>query len=257
MRWRSPAANATYTVSVTSSGWGVGKTLATGAVTPQQEQQVTLKRTDFYDGDNRLWLRVTDDTGRTGALSHRLQLHRRATPTLVSPPGGVFGTSQTFPEHDTVATIYYTTDGSEPTPATATTYRQPFTLKESTTLRFMSEDTDGNREPVRQARFDIVANAATLTLLTPLPPTISGALPLVLQWQSDRDGSYEVVLQHQHEDWQRTIQQGGVTTEKAVQSAIASHFLSPGDWFIDLPSDRTPVKWGRFGYPFKLYLRYV
>lgn len=91
-----------------------------------------------------------------------------------------------------------------------------------------------NREPVRQARFDIKANAATLTLLSPLPPEISGASPLVLKWQSDRNGSYEVILRHPYEDWQRTVQQGGVTTEKAVQSVIASHFLSPGDWLIEL-----------------------
>lgn len=144
LRWRSPAANATYTVAVTSSGWGTGKTLATGTVTPNQEQQVALKGADFYDGDNRLWLRVTDDAGRTGALSRQLRVHRQAAITQVSPPGGVFGQPQTV-SLSTVrpATISYTTDGSEPTPDTAKPYREPFTIKESTTLRFLSEDAYG------------------------------------------------------------------------------------------------------------------
>lgn len=256
LRWRSPAANATYTVSVTSSGWGTGKTLATGAVTPNQEQQVTLKRADFYDGDNRLWLRVTDESGRTGAISRRLRVYRQAAITQASPPGGIFGQPQTVSLSTArPATIYYTTDGSEPTPSAGTPYNKPFTLKESTTLRFMSEDAHGNREAVRQARFDIEADAATISLLAPLPPEISGASPLVLKWQSNRDGSYEVILRHRYEDWQRTVQQGAVTTEKAIQSVIASHFLSPGDWFIDLYVRPDTGETGSLRLPIRIVFR--
>ncbi len=256
LRWRSPVANATYTISVTSSGWGTGKTLATGTVTPNQEQQVALQGKAFYDGDNRLWLRVTDDAGHTGAISRRFRVHHQTAHTQVSPPGGLFGQSQIVSMRTgRPATIYYTTDGSTPSPATGKAYSKPFTLKESTTLSFMSEDADGNQEPVRQTQFDIKANAATLALITPLPSEISGAFPLAVKWQSDRDGSYEIILQHQYEDWQRTIQQGSVTTNKPVESVIASHFLSPGDWFIELkvrPDDGAP---GSLRLPIRIVFR--
>jgi hypothetical protein len=236
LRWRSTAAPATYRISVTSSGWGSGKTLATGDVTPNREQQMTLQGTDLYDGDNRLWLRVTSDAGQTAAISHPMRVHRQAATTQVWPPGGVFGTPQTVSLHTPrPATIFYSTDGSEPKPADAQRYRQPFTLEQTTTLRFWSEDVHGNREAVQQAQFDMRDNAATLRLLTPLPPAISGASPLELQWQSDRDGIYEIALHHQRDDnRERTLQQGAVTQDKAVQSLIANHFLSPGAWLIEL-----------------------
>lgn len=236
LRWRSAAAPATYRVSVTSSGWAAGKTLATGDITPNQEQYVTLQGTDLYDGDNRLWLRVTNDAGQTAAMSRYLRVHRQAATTQTWPPGGVFGTPQTVSLRAVrPATIFYTTDGSEPTPAAATRYHQPFTLQQSTTLRFFSEDAYGNREAVRQVQFEMLDSAATLQLLTPVPPAISSATSLVLQWQSDRDGAYDVILRHQHHnDWQRTVQQGAVTKGKAVQSLIANYFLSPGAWLIEL-----------------------
>ncbi len=232
LRWRSPAADATYRVAVTSSGWGSGKTLATGDVTPNAEQQVTLKGTDFYDGDNRLWLRVTTAAGQTAAVSRFLRVYHRAATTYTWPPGGVFSTPQTVSLHTSrPATIFYTTDGSEPDQR----YKQPLTVNQTTTLRFLSEDAYGNREAVQQVKFDVRDNAATLKLLTPVPPAISGASPLVLKWQSDQDGDYDVTLRHQRDNArQLTVQQGAITKDKETQSLIASHFLAPGAWFIDL-----------------------
>ena len=256
-RWRSRAAPATYQVAVTSSGWGTGKILATGAITPHREQQVTLQGTDLYDGDNRLWLRVTNEAGQTAALSHRLHVHHRAPTTHVWPPGGVFGTSQTVSlRTPRPATIFYTTDGSAPTPSHAKRYQQPLTLAQTTTLRFFSEDAYGNRESEQHMQFDIRDNAATLNLLTPVPPAINGASPLLLKWQSDRDGHYDVILRHpQDENRQRTVQQGAVTKQKEVQSLIASHFLSLGAWWIEL---RVRPDTGEPGYlriPVRVFFR--
>jgi hypothetical protein len=236
LRWRSTAAPATYRVSVTSSGWGIGKTLATGEVAPNREAQVILQGTDFYDGDNRLWLRVTNGAGHTAAISHPLLVHHQAAATQVWPPGGVFGTPQTVSLRTTrPAAIFYTTDGSEPKPVDAQRYRQPFMIEHTATLRFWSEDIYGNREVAQQVQFDMRDNAATLQLLTPLPPAISGTASLELQWQSDRDGAYDITLRHQHDaNRQRTVLQGAVTKDQAVQSLIANHFLSPGAWFIEL-----------------------
>jgi hypothetical protein len=257
LRWRSTAAPATYRVAVTSSGWGSGKTLAMGDVTPDREQHVTLRGTDLYDGDNRLWLRVTNAAGQTAALSCLLRVYRRAATTRVWPPGGVFGMPQTVSlRTPRPATIFYTTDGSEPKPDKAQRYRQPFTLEHTTTLRFWSEDTYGNREAAQQVQFDIRDNAATLRLLAPVPPAINGAVPLVLQWQSDRDGAYEVTLRHPHDDdRQRIVQQGSVTRNQVVQSRIPNHFLSPGAWVIEL---RVRPNTGEPGYlriPIQVFFR--
>ncbi len=257
LRWRSTAANATYRVSVTSSGWGTGKTLATGDVTPNGEQQVTLQGADLYDGDNRLWLRVTNPADQTAAVSHPLHVYQRAATTQVWPPGGVFGTPQTVSLRTArSATIFYTTDGSEPDPASAVRYRQPLTLNQTTTLRFLSEDAYGNREAAQHVQFDIRDNAATLNLLNPVPPSISGASPLVLTWQSDRDGDYDVTLRHQHDDnRQRIVQQGVVTQEKDAQSLIASHFLSPGAWFIELRVRPDTGEPGHLRIPVQVFFR--
>ena len=259
LRWRSTAANATYRVSVTSSGWGTGKTLAEGDVNPDQEQQVTLQGADLYDGDNRLWLRITNAAGQTAARSHPLRVHRRAANTQAWPPGGGFGTSQTVTLRTArPATIFYTTDGSEPNPDHAKRYSQPLTLAQTTTLRFLSEDAHGNRETPQQAQYDIRDNAATLSLLSPMPPAITGASPLVLKWRSDRDGDYDVTLRHQHdEDRQVIVQQGAVTKEKDAQSLIASHFLSPGAWFIDLRVRPDTGEPGHLRIPVQVYFRDV
>ena len=236
LRWRSTASSATYRVSVTSSGWGDGKTLATGAVTPGREQQVTIQGADLYDGDNRLWLRVANAAGQTAAVSHVLRLYQRAPATRVWPPSGVYSAPPTVAlSTPRPAAIYYTIDGGDPVPNEAHRYRQPFTLKQTTTLRFFSQDAYGNREALQQAQFDIRDNAATLRLLIPAPPVISGAAPLVLRWQSDRDGAYEVLLRHQDDaNRQRAVQQGSVTKGMATQSLIANHYLSPGAWVIEL-----------------------
>ncbi|WP_218673821.1 chitobiase/beta-hexosaminidase C-terminal domain-containing protein [Candidatus Entotheonella palauensis] len=257
LRWRSTATQAAYRVSVTSSGWGAGKTLATGDITPNREQQITLQGADLYDGGNRLWLRVTNASGQTAAVSHPLRVHRQAVATQVWPPGGVFGTAQTVTLRTTrPSAIFYTTDGSEPNPANAQRYEQPFTLEQTTTLRFLSEDAYGNREAAQQAQFDIRGNAATLTLLTPVPPAISGASPLVLKWQSDRDGGYDVTLRpQQHDDRRLIVQQGAVTKDKDAQSLIASHFLSPGDWFIDLRVEPDNGEPGHLRIPVRIFFR--
>jgi hypothetical protein len=235
-RWRSTAVHSTYQVSVTSSGWGAGKTIATGDITPDREQQVTLHGADLYHGDNRLWLRVTNDAGRTAAISQLLRVYHHAPTTQVWPPPGVFGTPQTVALRTTrPASIFYTTDGSDPDPTNGQRYQQPLTLNQTTTLRFMSEDAYGNREAAQQAQFNIRDNAATVHLLTPVPPTLNSAQPRVLKWQSDRDGTYEVLLRHQQDhDRQRTVQQGVVTKGEATESLIASHFFSPGAWWIEL-----------------------
>jgi len=257
LRWRSTAANATYRVAVTSRGWGTGKTLATGDVTPNRVQQVVVQGADLYDGDNRLWLRVTNPAGQTAALSHPLRVHHRAATTQVWPPGGVFGTPQTVTLSTLrPATIFYTTDGSEPDPANAVRYRQPLTLNQTTTLRFLSEDAYGNRETAQRVQFDIRNQAATLHLLTPVPPVINGGSPFVLKWRSDRDGDYDITLRHPHDkDRQRTVQQGAVTKKQDVQSLIASHFLSPGTWFIELRVRPNTGEPGHLQIPVRVFFR--
>ncbi|PON11663.1 hypothetical protein C2W62_43640, partial [Candidatus Entotheonella serta] len=186
-----------------------------------------------------------------------LRVYHRAATTHTWPPGGTFGTPQTVSLYTArPATIFYTTDGSEPDPSTSERYTEPLKLHNTTALHFLSEDVYGNRETVQHVQFDIRDNAATLKLLTPIPPAISGALPLVLKWQSDRDGDYDITLRHQHDDkQQRIVQQGAVTKEKDVQSVIASHFLSPGTWFIELRVRPDAGETGHLRLPVRVHFR--
>ncbi len=70
-----------------------------------------------------------------------------------SPKGGTFNTSKTVTltktDSGSTATIYYTTDGSNPqTSSTRTEYIDPITINITTTLKFYAVDTAGNPSPV-------------------------------------------------------------------------------------------------------------
>jgi hypothetical protein len=66
-----------------------------------------------------------------------------------------------------VAAIYYTTDGSTPTPTNGTTYSSPFTLSTTATVQYRAIDNAGNLEPT---------NAQTITIDT-TPPSVSLTAP--------------------------------------------------------------------------------
>ncbi|HOX47508.1 MAG TPA: chitobiase/beta-hexosaminidase C-terminal domain-containing protein [Myxococcota bacterium] len=80
--------------------------------------------------------------------------------TTASPAGGVFTTPQTVTltcddgAGSGCQITYYTVDGSQPTPASPV-YTAPLDISVSTTLRFFSQDMEGNQEEVRREVYEI------------------------------------------------------------------------------------------------------
>ncbi|WP_281185160.1 chitobiase/beta-hexosaminidase C-terminal domain-containing protein [Trichlorobacter lovleyi] len=75
--------------------------------------------------------------------------------TSVSPAGGSYTTAQSVRlTANEAATIYYTTNGSTPTTASAV-YSAPLTISATTTLKYFARDTAGNSEAVKTATYTI------------------------------------------------------------------------------------------------------
>jgi alpha-tubulin suppressor-like RCC1 family protein/subtilisin family serine protease len=98
-------------------------------------------------------------TGRTAPVQ---VIFDTTAPTTTAIPGsGVYPLPQTVTlSADETATIYYTTDGSTPTTASAM-YGSPLTISTSMKLQYFAKDTAGNLEAVK---------TQTYTIGTPVPP---------------------------------------------------------------------------------------
>jgi len=78
--------------------------------------------------------------------------------TTVAPAGGFVATPQTVTlSVNEPATIYYTTNGSDPT-ISSPQYAAPITVGNTTTLKFFAVDTAGNYELTKSATY--IFNAA-------------------------------------------------------------------------------------------------
>jgi hypothetical protein len=78
-----------------------------------------------------------------------------------------------------VASIRYTTNGSDPTPTTGTVYTAPFTLAATTTVKYRAFDNVGNAEPVATKQIVIDGTAPTVSLTSPnAGDLVAGTTPL-------------------------------------------------------------------------------
>jgi hypothetical protein len=203
-------------------------------VTPDAVQQITVAGSTLFPGGNRLWLRLRNAEGAVAAASRFVTVHATPTLTRAWPPGGVFGTAQTVALITArTATIYYTTDGSEPT-LTSPRYTQPLTIDQSTTLRFFSLDPYGNQEIPRQEHFVIQPQAATITLPTLVNYTVNRETPCAISWHSNIAGRYTVSLHNPQEQRHVTVQQGMVQRQQEMYTKIDQNFLTPGVWQVQL-----------------------
>jgi hypothetical protein len=78
-----------------------------------------------------------------------------------------------------VASIRYTTDGTDPTPTNGTDYTGPFTLNSTTTVKYRAYDNAGNAEPVNTQVIRIGITSVTLTNPTD-GATVSGTTDLTV-----------------------------------------------------------------------------
>jgi hypothetical protein len=230
LRWRSTAVGATYALAVTQSGWGPGRLLAHGTVTSEGEQHTPITAKALRPGENRLWLRVQDAAGAEASSALDLAVYTTPATTRAWPAGGVFGQPQKVTlSTERSATIHFTIDGSLPT-LDSLRYTTPLRIERDTVLHYFSVDAYGNREALRQERYDIHPQVPTITLQTLSGDVVSGETPVVFTWRSDMAGRYEVVLVHGHEPRQVTVQQGAVQRQQTVHSTIAPGFVSAGAW---------------------------
>jgi len=197
----------------------------------------------------------TDGAGVRGATSHLIRLHATPATTRAWPASGVFGTPQTvrlFTER--AATIYYTTDGAEPT-LDSSRYTTPLRLEGSTRLRYFSVDAYGNREAVREDLYDVTPQVPTITLQTIAGFDVEGEAQVPFTWRSDMTGHYDITLRQQHVSRAMTVLQGKVERGKAMRSVIAQHFLAAGDWQVQIQVQppQGPIGW----LSFWLRVRYV
>lgn len=120
--------------------------------------------------------------------------------TIATPPGGLFGSSQqVILTSDESATIYYSTDGNDPSVDGANTISgdSPITgiaiTNAVTILKFFAIDNAGNQEIVNTEIYTVDTIAPVITF--PVTPPIIGLLQqLNLTWQSDEAGTYIIEL---------------------------------------------------------------
>jgi hypothetical protein len=112
-----------------------------------------------------------------------------ATPApVIAPPGGTFSSPQTVTITDTVtnASIFYTTDGSPPSPS-STPYNGAITVSASETINAIAIAPGSFPSAVTSAIFDILA--PTTTVLTYSPTTIFTGEPVTLTVMVSSNGS--------------------------------------------------------------------
>lgn len=116
------------------------------------------------DGVKTVYVQFTDGAGRLyDPVTAQIKLDTVAAATLTSPPSGTVSLSPfsvTLSSGDGtgsgVASISYTTDGSDPlTSATAALYSSPILVNADTemTIRYFATDAAGNKEAVQSATF--------------------------------------------------------------------------------------------------------
>ncbi|HEX7031627.1 MAG TPA: chitobiase/beta-hexosaminidase C-terminal domain-containing protein, partial [Nitrososphaera sp.] len=111
-----------------------------------------------------------DAAGNAGAVESETYLFDFEAPTVTAePPGGTFDSPQsvTLMASESATTIYYTTDGSEPT-INSTIYTSPIDVDSDTILRFFAKDLAGNTGPVQTETYTITDTSPPV--ITAVPP---------------------------------------------------------------------------------------
>ena len=89
-----------------------------------------------------------------------------AAAPVITPAGGTFGASQSVTLSTTTAsaTIYYTLDGTEPTPA-STVYTEPITISTNTTVRALASATGYSQSAISGASFTVLGQTPTVIFM--------------------------------------------------------------------------------------------
>ncbi len=135
---------------------------------------------DIY-GDKIVWEDWRDTVNWTSDIYMFTLAQPDTTPPAVIPSvtGGIFREPQvvTFTT-DEPATVYYTTDGSDPT-VSGIVYSEPITIDNTTALKYYAVDGAGNASAVETQNYVIDTVAPTITA-TPAPGTYTSPQTVTL-----------------------------------------------------------------------------
>ncbi len=117
------------------------------------------------DGLKTIYVKFKDGVGNwSNAYTATITLDTAAPVTTASPVGGNYGAIQTVTlTADEVATIYYTTDGSEPT-VSSNIYSTAIAITSTKTIKYFAKDAAGNGEAIRTQTFTIDTAGPTGTI---------------------------------------------------------------------------------------------
>ncbi len=130
---------------------------------------VTSGLTLTADGDGVLSISVVleDSAGNLSSAGTDSSVADLVLPaTTATPGGGTFGSSQSIAlAASETATIYYTTDGTDPTTGSSV-YGGSITVNTDTTLKFFAEDSVGNQESIKTETY-VIDTTPPVTTATP------------------------------------------------------------------------------------------
>ena len=139
-----------------------------------------------------------------------------ATPTL-SPPPGTFTASQlvTLSDSTTGATIYYTTDGSTPTTASAQ-YSSPISVTVDTTIKAMATASGYSQSAAATGSYLIAGPTVSVVLSTHDQSNLMTAQPSVIFTATTASASDNIVLVDETQQYQSIEGFGAAFTDSAA-----------------------------------------
>lgn len=117
------------------------------------------------DGNKTAYVQYKDPAGNISeAYSSTIVLDTAAPVVTASPVGGTFASAQSVSlSSNGPATIYYTTDGTTPTTASAI-YSSPISVSATTTIKFIGIDAAGNTSSVQSQTYAISSSNIDLVV---------------------------------------------------------------------------------------------
>ena len=137
-------------------------------------KSVTL---NLSEGNTTLMYYTKDNMGNVGAIQTAAYIIDTIVPLVnVSETGGNYNTTQTVTLNvsdnlDQNSTIYYTTDGSDPT-VNSNKYTGPISISSTTTLKFMAVDAAGNVSQIQTETYNIKSDVYLQVIPSKINPQV-------------------------------------------------------------------------------------
>jgi peptidoglycan/xylan/chitin deacetylase (PgdA/CDA1 family) len=175
---------------------------------------------------NSTWTAPTTLTIKDGLPTTSIACDGGACPTAFVK-GPVQVTLAAVDGGNGVSSTRYTTDGSNPD-TSSPVYSAPFTLTDTTTVKFRSYDSNGNAEPIKTQTIKIDAIAPTAQITSPLAgQTVSGDVTVKIDATDTGSGvwSVEVYVDGDYVDYSRSTSSPYTITWHAGAFAPGTHKL--------------------------------